>query len=111
MGNGFKWWLQYIDGPDGVVDGSIICTKTSARDNCNDCNNWRLIVWKDGASEIQNITSVTWTGYYFCGRSPCKVWGEHDFSDSQPVFGGIWGIEYFARYLFDVQVVKLLKYL
>lgn len=71
---------------DKVTDGSLVCTKDDTRweNNCDTCNTWRLIVWKDGGIEYTKGTSwynarakaskfhfTTKAGKYYAGHDPC----------------------------------------
>ena len=64
-----------------VRDGSLVCTLNSVwwNENCNTCDNWRLVVWKDGAHEwpaghsgYYGIQISTMAGRYYGGHQPCK---------------------------------------
>ena len=43
-----------------TTPGSVVCSIVSSDKNCHDCNSWRLLVWKDGASSTFNIASACW---------------------------------------------------
>ena len=66
-------------GSDWKVDkessGALICTKGSkgAGDNCDACDTWRLVVWKDGSKDpkCDSYTYTTYAGYYYGGHEPC----------------------------------------
>ena len=70
-------------GSDWKVDkegsGALICTKgsVSSGNNCNNCDTWRLIVWKDGspmpfhcADYTDPVSTVA--GYYYRALDPCE---------------------------------------
>jgi len=68
-----------------VRDGSLVCTLNSLewRKNCNNCETWRLVVWKEGAHEetagysaYNGIHFSTIAGKYYGGYDPCMV-GDH----------------------------------
>ena len=55
---------------------SLVCTKGSVAkgDNCNKCDTWRLLVWKDGGTDMSpdGQTYKTKAGRSYGGHSPCK---------------------------------------
>ena len=56
--------------------GAMICTKdeTVPHDSCNDCQTWRMIVWKDGAHTDKNDKHYsTQAGKYYGGHQPCTA--------------------------------------
>ena len=60
-------------------EGSIVCAKVPAKENCHDCRTWRLLVWIDGACDLTVTPNVgecegsgTKAGHYYCGYHPCK---------------------------------------
>jgi len=58
-------------------DSSLVCTKggVSAGNDCNKCDTWRLMVWKDGGRDQAHggKTYSTKAGHSYGGHSPCKV--------------------------------------
>ena len=56
-------------------DSSLICTKGDVYygSNCNKCDTWRLMVWKDGGSDMSQggETYATKAGHSYGGHSPC----------------------------------------
>ena len=67
-----------------VRDGALICTLNAVTwgDNCNDCNTWRLVVWKNGAHEYDagsheydGIEVSTKAGEYYGGHDRCSHLG------------------------------------
>ena len=66
-----------------VRDGALICTLNSVtwKNNCNTCDTWRMVVWKNGAHEYaadQNynydgIHLSTTAGKYYGGHENCHL--------------------------------------
>ena len=78
---GYKWKVTR------VFDGSLICSTIEWKSNCHNCDEWRLYVWTDGATDNVNTKNCqrnkTFSGNYYCGHDPCSICGEHSF-------GGRW---------------------
>ena len=71
-----------------VRDGSVVCTLNSLHwsSNCNKCDTWRLVVWKDGAHErgpgyggYNGIQISTKAGRYYGGHDPCMTGNNFPF--------------------------------
>merc|ERR1719262_532727 len=59
-------------------NGAIICThptKASAGSNCNTCRTWRLVVFKNGGTDMSPARQryATKAGYFYCGHRPCRT--------------------------------------
>ena len=69
-GFGFGWDVSKEN------NGSLVCTRNNLnwKDNCKDKNNWRLVVWADGSSEIEHKYGLfsTLRNWYYGGHSPCN---------------------------------------
>lgn len=61
-------------------DGALVCTINSRSwgNNCDKCDKWRLVVWKNGAHEREaghsiynGITFSTKAGYFYAAHDPC----------------------------------------
>ena len=66
-------------------DDALVCTLNSLSwySYCNNCDTWRLLVWKDGGHaheagyiHFQGITVSTKAGKYYGGLDPC-AWGDN----------------------------------
>ena len=70
-----------------TTPGSVVCSTVSFDKNCQDCNSWRLLVWKDGACDRLRSSKCrfnsTKAGKYYCGYDPCE--------SGDLVYGGMWG--------------------
>ena len=57
--------------------GSLVCSKgnTGVGANCNSCDTWRVVVWKDGSPDphYDSKTYSTFAGYYYGGHDPCST--------------------------------------
>ena len=72
-----------------TTEGSLVCSTVPWSENCNDCDSWRLLVWRDGACEISAHdtyskckSAATKAGHFYCGYKPCK--------GGDLTHGGIW---------------------
>ena len=71
---GGKWKVTRI------FSGSLICSTVDWKLNCHTCDEWRLYVWTDGATDNNSRKECqrnkTFSGSYYCGHSPCKICGD-----------------------------------
>lgn len=70
---GSEWSVKHVD-----VKGSLYCLKgtTPTGSDCNSCDTYRIVVWKDGAGETMNDSGSypfnTVAGTVYGGHKPCK---------------------------------------
>ena len=71
---GSDWSVQYTD----ISGGSLYCLKdgTITNSNCNDCDTYRIVVWKDGGGETKHDSGSypfqTKAGNVYSGHDPCR---------------------------------------
>lgn len=69
-------------------NGAVICThptRASAGSNCNTCSTWRLVVYRNGGTDMSpaNQRYQTKAGHFYCGHKPCR-------SGWNLPYGGLW---------------------
>jgi hypothetical protein len=77
------WLVQWRSS-----NGAIICSKPKGSGkygNCDSCATWRLVVYKDGATDQspRNERYKTKAGHFYCGHKPCK-------EGYNLPYGGLW---------------------